>query len=83
MADAPPKKKKVNYSNAWAEARVLMYAHRWQLTLGLTLMLVNRAAGFVLPASSKWLIDDVFTNHRTDLLMPIAVASGEIGRAHV
>lgn len=76
MADAAPKKKKVNYSNAWAEARVLMYAHRWQLALGLTLMLVNRAAGFVLPASSKWLIDDVFTKHRSDLLMPIAIASG-------
>jgi ABC-type multidrug transport system fused ATPase/permease subunit len=78
MADAAPKKKKkkVNYNNAWAEARVLMYAHRWQLALGLTLMLVNRAAGFVLPASSKWLIDDVFTKHRTDLLMPIAIASG-------
>ncbi len=76
MADAPPKKKKVNYNNAWAEARVLMYAHRWQLALGLSLMLVNRAAGFVLPASSKWLIDDVFTKHDATLLMPIAIASG-------
>ena len=77
MADAAPKKKKkVNYNNAWQEARVLMYAHRWQLALGLTLMLINRAAGFVLPASSKWLIDDVFTKQRTDLLMPIAIASG-------
>ena len=76
MADAAPKKKKVNYNNAWQEARVLMHAHRWQLALGLTLMLINRAAGFVLPASSKWLIDDVFTKHDRTLLMPIAIASG-------
>ena len=76
MADALPKKKKVNYSNAWQEARVLMHAHRWQLALGLTLMLINRAAGFVLPASAKWLIDDVFTKHDRTLLMPIAIASG-------
>jgi len=76
MADALPKKKKVNYNNAWQEARVLMHAHRWQLALGLTLMLINRAAGFVLPASSKWLIDDVFTKHDRTLLMPIAIASG-------
>ena len=54
-----PKKKKVTASAAWREARELMWAHRKRLGIGLALMLVDRAAGLVLPASSKYLIDDV------------------------
>lgn len=73
---ARPAKKKVNYANAWQEARLLMWHHRTTLAVGLALMLVNRLAGFVLPASVKWLMDDVFAKHRADLLVPIAVASG-------
>ncbi len=72
----PPKKKKVNYANAWQEARVLMWQHRFTLAIGLALMLVNRLAGFVLPASVKWLVDEVVGKHRSNLLVPIAVASG-------
>ena len=70
------KKKKVSASEAWREARDLLWAHRRRLTLGLVLMLISRLAGLVLPASSKWLIDDVVGKHRTDLLMPIALAAG-------
>ena len=70
-----PKKKKVNYANAWVEARTLMYQHRGMLALGLALTLVSRLAGLVLPASSKWLIDEVIGKHRIELLVPIAVAS--------
>jgi subfamily B ATP-binding cassette protein MsbA len=72
----PPKKKKVNYANAWIEARVLMRAHRTQLSIGMALMLVNRLAGLVLPASTKYLIDLVINGHRKDLLVPIALAAG-------
>jgi len=39
-------------------------------------MLISRLAGLVLPASSKWLIDDVVGNGRADLLMPLALAAG-------
>ena len=39
-------------------------------------MLVSRLAGLVLPASSKWLIDEVVGKHRTELLLPIALAAG-------
>src|SRR5918992_1545347 len=56
--------------------RVLVWAHRRRLIIGLVLMLVSRLAGLVLPASSKWLIDDVVGKGRTELLMPIAFASG-------
>jgi subfamily B ATP-binding cassette protein MsbA len=69
-------KKKPNYSNAWREARQLIWRHRRRLGIGLLLMLVNRLAGLVLPASSKYLIDHVIGQRRTDLLGVIAAAAG-------
>jgi ABC-type multidrug transport system fused ATPase/permease subunit len=72
----PPKKKSVSASAAWGEARALLWTHRQRLLLGLGLMLVSRLAGLVLPASSKYLIDDVVGNKRTDLLPLIALAAG-------
>jgi ABC-type multidrug transport system fused ATPase/permease subunit len=72
--DAP--KKKVTAAAAWREARALIWAHRRRLAIGLALMLIGRLAGLVLPASSKWLIDDVLGGGRTDLLMPLALAAG-------
>src|SRR6478672_6709750 len=75
-ADDPAKKKKVDYSNAWQEARTLIVARRGRLAIGLVLMLVNRVAGMVLPATSKYLIDDVIGRRRADLLVPLALAAG-------
>ena len=71
-----PKKKRVSASAAWREARALLWAHRRRLITGLVLMLVSRLAGLVLPASSKYLIDDVVGKNRTDLLPLIALAAG-------
>lgn len=61
---------------AWFEARELIWTYRHRLTLGFTLMLVNRLAGLVLPASSKYLIDEVIANQRGELLLTIALAIG-------
>lgn len=66
----------VSASTAWREARELIWAHRRRLGLGLLLMLVSRLAGLVLPASSKWVIDEVLGQQRTELLTPIALAVG-------
>jgi subfamily B ATP-binding cassette protein MsbA len=66
----------VTAAAAWREARQLVWAHRRRLGLGLALMLVSRLAGLVLPASSKWLIDEVVGNNRADLLLPLALAAG-------
>jgi ATP-binding cassette, subfamily B, putative efflux pump len=70
------KKTRPSASAAWREARELIWAHRRRLALGLALMLVSRLAGLVLPATSKWLIDEVVGKGRVELLMPIALAAG-------
>src|SRR5262245_50753525 len=74
MAEQP--KKKLKASAVWHEARELVWLHRRRLAIGLVLMLVGRVAGLVLPATSKYLIDDVVGKGRTDLLMPLALAAG-------
>ena len=41
----------------------LMLPRRGLLAVGLVLMVINRVSGFVLPASTKYLIDDVINKH--------------------
>jgi subfamily B ATP-binding cassette protein MsbA len=69
-------RKKIRWSTAWADARELVWAHRKRLALGAVLMLVSQAMGLVLPASTKYLIDEVIVRGRTDLLWKIALAAG-------
>jgi ABC-type multidrug transport system fused ATPase/permease subunit len=70
------KKKKVNYSSAWKEAREIVWKARWRLLIGSLLMLVSRLAGMVLPASTKYVGDEVFTKGNYGLLKWIALAIG-------
>ncbi len=53
--------------DVWA----LVKPRRGLLAAGLVLMAINRVSGLVLPASTKFLIDDVIGKRRTDLLVPI------------
>src|SRR5438045_7061458 len=74
MADDASRPKKAAITpGAWQEARALIYAHRKRLSLGLVLLLVNRVAGFVLPASPKYVIDRVIGHNRPELLLPLAL----------
>ena len=79
MADEPkptkPRKPAIT-KGAWQEARGLVYAHRHRLALGFVLLIVNRAAGFVLPAAPKWVIDRVIGQQQPQLLLPLAIAAG-------
>ena len=70
------KKKGIKPSDAWRDARELIWSHRQRLALGMLLMIINRLAGLVLPASSKYVIDDVILKHRGELLIPLALAAG-------
>jgi subfamily B ATP-binding cassette protein MsbA len=68
-------RKPVDTEAAWREARALMWKHRRTLGVGAALMVVSRVAGFVLPLSSKYLIDDVIGKGRHALLWPLALAA--------
>ena len=61
---AEEKKKKVDYSSAWKEAREIVWRARWRLGIGSVLMLISRLAGMVLPASTKYIGDEVFTKSK-------------------
>ena len=69
-------KRRLNWSSAWREARQILWRHRVYLGIGLAVMLVNRLAGLVLPATSKILIDDVVGKHEGQYLVPLALAAG-------
>ncbi len=51
-----------------------MRPRRGVLLLGFVLMVINRLAGFVLPYSSKFLIDDVVGKHDIGMLRPLVTA---------
>ena len=66
---------KYDKTRAWKEARQLIAEHRVSLSIGLALMVVNRLSGFVLPWTSKFLIDDIIGKQQPNLLMPLAGAA--------
>ena len=67
----PPKKKLS--PGAWEEARALVWKHRVRLGIGLAVMIVNRLSGLVLPATTKYLMDNVIGQQQWDLLPKLAM----------
>ena len=59
--------------DVWA----LVKPRRGILLVGFVLMVINRVSGFVLPFSTRMLIDQVIGKRRTDLLTPLVL--GVIG----
>jgi subfamily B ATP-binding cassette protein MsbA len=76
VADNKPTKRPIRWTDAWAEARYLIWARRGRLAIGMVLMIVDRLCGMVMPLTSKYLIDDVVGKGRHELLLPIALAAG-------
>ena len=70
------KKKKVDYSSAWAEAKKIIWGARYRLLIGSVLLLISRLSGMVLPASMKYVGDEVFGKHNYTMLGWIAAAVG-------
>jgi len=58
----------------WPAVRELLRPRRGLLALGVVLMVVNRLSGLVLPASTKFLIDDVIGRREVELLGPLVLA---------
>lgn len=63
-----------SWKAVWPDIKELIRPRRGQLILGLVLIIISRVAGLVLPASTKYLVDDVLVNRRTDLLDLIIIA---------
>ena len=74
MTDAPSTTRSERLRTLWPEIWQLVRPRRGLLAAGLALMLVNRLSGLVLPASTKFLIDDVIGERNAGLLAPIVAA---------
>jgi ABC-type multidrug transport system fused ATPase/permease subunit len=61
-------------SDIYRDLYDLIWPRRRLFTFGLILVFINRAAGLVLPGSTKYLIDDVVQKRQEDLLFPIVAA---------
>jgi subfamily B ATP-binding cassette protein MsbA len=72
--DAPKPPNIQRLKAVWPEVWKLMRPRRGLLALGFVLMVINKVAGFVLPYSSKFLIDNVVTKHQAGLLRPLVLS---------
>jgi ABC-type multidrug transport system fused ATPase/permease subunit len=69
--------KKPKRRNAWKnlpDVWALIKPRRGLLALGFVLMAVNRVSGLVLPASTKYFVDNVIGKRQIQLLTPIVLA---------
>ncbi|MGA7458928.1 MAG: ABC transporter ATP-binding protein [Candidatus Korobacteraceae bacterium] len=73
MAGPAPRagQKKTELFKALPEILQLIRPRRALLSLGMALMVINRVSGLVLPASTKYLVDDVITKRHFKLLYPL------------
>jgi len=62
------------WKTLWPEIRALVAPRRRLLLLGFVLMVVNRVSGLVLPASTKFLVDDIIGKRDYQYLTPLALA---------
>ncbi len=65
MSESTKKKKLASLGYVF---RDIIWPRRWLLLLGLVLIIINRLAGLILPGSTKYLIDDVITGGKMDML---------------
>ena len=75
MTPEPAKEKpKPKLREMLPEVWALMRPRRGLLAFGFVLMVVNRLAGLVLPASTKFLVDNVLAKRQVALLVPLVGA---------
>jgi ABC-type multidrug transport system fused ATPase/permease subunit len=67
-------KKPTSWKAVWPDIRELLRPRRGQLLLGLALIAVSRVSGLVLPASTKFFVDDILGKHHTERLFPLIAA---------
>ena len=67
-------KKPSDWKAVWPDIRELMRPRRSQLLLGLLLIGISRVCGLVLPASTKYFVDDILGKHHIERLLPLIAA---------
>src|SRR5438128_11459610 len=76
IASPTPAKSEKRKKSAWKnlpDVWALIKPRRGLLALGFVLMAVNRVSGLVLPASTKYFVDNVVLHHQIHLLTPLAL----------
>src|SRR5437870_7471748 len=76
IAPPIPAKSEKHKKTAWKnlpDVWTLMKPRRGLLALGFVLMAINRLSGLVLPASTKYLVDNVISKRQIQLLTPIVL----------
>jgi ABC-type multidrug transport system fused ATPase/permease subunit len=74
---SPIKSKRTKLKESWKslpDVWELLHPRRGLLALGLLLMAVNRVSGLVLPASTKYFVDNVIGKKQIHLLTPIVAS---------
>ena len=70
----PEKRSSERLRELWPDIREMMRPRRKILAIGFVLMVISRVCGLVLPASSKYLIDNVIGKGQLSLLAPLVLA---------
>jgi subfamily B ATP-binding cassette protein MsbA len=70
----PKKRSSERLRELWPDIRELIRPRRGMLALGFLLMLIGRPCGLVLPASTRYLVDDVIGKKQMHLLLPLVLA---------
>ncbi|MGB8472973.1 MAG: ABC transporter ATP-binding protein [Candidatus Acidiferrum sp.] len=74
--DSSKESKSEKRKNAWKalpDVWALIKPRRGLLALGFVLMAINRLCGLVLPASTKYFVDNVAIHHQVSLLTPLVL----------
>ena len=71
---APKKRSSERLRELWPDIREMMRPRRKILAIGFVLMVISRVCGLVLPASTKYLIDNVIGKRQLQLLVPLVLA---------
>ncbi len=74
MQPASKKPTPVRFRVLWPDIWALVKPRRAALALGLVLIVISRTAGLVLPASTRYLIDDILGKKQYDKLEPLIAA---------
>jgi subfamily B ATP-binding cassette protein MsbA len=70
----PQKRTTERLRELWPDIREMLQPRRRVLALGFILMVIGRVCGLVLPASTKYLVDDVIGKKHLALLGPLVLA---------